>query len=576
MSSPIRPAGVAVASRSQWHLPSIERPLFAVVALVVVLAVFAPMAVLIYAAVTDVPIGMRPDGVSLGSFAAVATTPQYYAAFGNTLVVAVFSTLFAGLIGVLLGYFVSRTDMPGKRIIRIGVIVPFFLSPFIGSLAWTFLLQPEAGPVNLLLKALNLPQVDAYGPIPIIWVLGLYYAPYVFIFVTSTLHNMDPILEEAAAMSGLNRRQIMTQVTIPLVAPAILSGMLLTFVSTIGQFGVPAVLGTPDRYFVLTTYMYTLINGFPPQFNVAAVLVILLLGVACLGLWAQNRVLRGKSFTTMSGKGFRPKLNPLGKWRWPAFSFGALFILLSSVLPTLMLLWVSFVPYYSATFSLDLLTLRHYYSLLNDPITARVIKNTLFLAMSGAFIGVLLAVIINWILQRTRSWYKPLLDYSLMIPVAVPNICLAIGILWVYIYVPLPIYGSIWILLIGYVTCYITYAVRNVGASFTQIDKSLEEAARMVGATWMRTVREVTLPLLKPGLIGAWTLLFIIFVRELSISIFLYSPGNEVLSVLIYNRWGEGQSSALASLSILQLFLTGAVVFLAGFIFKVDVAKAQG
>src|SRR5690606_30682044 len=211
--------------------------------------------------------------------------------------------------------------------------------------------------------------------------------------------------------------------------------------------------------------------------------------------------------------------------------------------------WVSFVEFYDATISNAVFTFANYEKILAvRGITRRAIENTLFLAVSAACVAVALAVFINWILYRQSSRWRPLLEQTLFIPAAVPNVVLATGLLWIFLFVPLPIYGSIWILLVGYVVAFLTHAVRNVGASFAQIDKSMEEAGSMVGLRTLQIVRHITLPLLRPGIIGAWTLLFIIFVRELSVSIFLSSPGNEVLSVIIYNRWLEGDWGVMSAL----------------------------
>lgn len=553
-----------------------EKFVFPVLTIVMAFAILAPLLFLIYGAITTVPIGQPAGEFTLRNIRTVLSEPAYLRAFGNTIVLATGATLLAGTVGIMLAWLATRTDMPGKRTIRLGVMVPFFLSPFIGALAWSMLLQDTIGPVNQFMMALGLPQIPAYSVGTMIWVMGLYYAPYVFIFVTSALYNMDPILEESGYMSGLSQRQVMMKITVPIVAPAILSGMLLTFIACAGQFGVPALLGFPIRYFVLTTYMYQMLTGYPAQFNLAASLAMILLAVAVFGVWGQNRIMRGRSYATLSGKGFRPKLIELGKWRWGAYAFGMFFLFCSSVMPMAMIAWSSLVLYYDGTFGVAQLTLKNFYDLLTvGDMATRAIKNTLFLAVTGATIAVILAVIINWILHRSRVWYRPQVDYLVMVPVAVPHVVLAVGMLWTYIFIPLPIYGTIWILLIGYVTGFITYAVRNVGATFVQIDKSLEEAATMVGASWLRTMREVTLPLLKPGMVGAWTLLFIIFVRELSTSIFLYSPNSEVLAVLIFNRWDEGDWSSMAALSMIQVFFIGTVVFLAGYLFRVDITKSQ-
>ena len=543
-------------------------------ALIVAAGILAPILFLVYGALTTSAIGQPFSGFTLKNFVTIFAEAGYLTALFNTLLVGFFSTILAAVIGVLLAWIVVRTDAPMRRTLRMGVMVPFFLSPFIGALAWTLLLQRDLGPLNIGLTSLDLSQIDPYSVKMIVWVMAIYYAPYVFIFVSSALHNIDPALEEAGHLSGLNRWQVLTRVTAPLVAPAILSGMLLTFVATAGQFGVPALLGTKPRFFVLTTSMYQLLNRYPSQYNLAAALGLVMLAIACFGVWLQNRVMRGRSYVTVGGKGFRPRILRLGRWRFAALTFVALFILFGSILPLAMLLWVSLVPYYDATFSLAQISTVHYAELLSSRLVLPSLKNTLGLAIGASTIAVFLAVALNWILLRTQSrWRKPL-EFVLVIPAAIPHVVLGVGMLWTYIFAPVPIYGTIWILLIGYVTGFITQAVRNVGSTFVQIDRALEEAVTMVGGARLRVIWEVTAPLLRPGLAGAWILLFIIYVRELSTSIFLYSPGNEVLSVMMYNMWGEGNWGGISALAMVQIVLVGIVVSIAGAVFKVDLGKA--
>ncbi len=559
----------------RWRRPRIETLVFPGVTILLSCAILFPLGFLVYGAFSITPIGTPNEGYTLANLIEVLSNPRYLQAIGHTLITASGSTLLASGIGISMAYLVARTNVPGPRLIRMGVMIPFFSSPFVGALAWSLLAQKDVGLISIVMSFFGLPAINIYSVGGIIWVQGLFYAPYVFIFCTSALYNMDPSLEEAGHMSGLNRRQVMTRITIPLIAPAILSGMLLTFVSTAGQFGVPAVLGTPFNYYVITTYIYDLTMTYPSRFNMASSLSFVLFFIVALGVWVQNRIIQGRSYTTLSGKGFRPKIVDIGGWRWVAVGFALTFILCSSILPLLILGYVSVVSLYTAEYSWAFLTLDNYRDLFfGNDMNLRAIKNTLMLAPSAAMLAVVLAIVINWVTLRTRLRYRRVVDYLVMIPVSVPHVVLAIGMLWTYIYLPLPIYGTLWILLIGYVTGFIPFAVRNVASTFMQIDKSLEEAATMVGANWLRTVREVTLPLLKPGLVGAWMLLFIIYVRELTTSIFLYSPNSEVMAVMIYNRWAEGDYGPLCAMAMAQVFFIGAVIFLVGYIFKVDISRS--
>jgi iron(III) transport system permease protein len=294
-------------------------------------------------------------------------------------------------------------------------------------------------------------------------------------------------------------------------------------------------------------------------------------------VWLQHRIMRGRSYVTVAGKSTKPKVLSLGRLKWPAWIFSFAFLMFASVLPLLILAYVSLVPYYSGHISLNTFTLQHYVSLLRDnQIARRALWNTLVVSIGTATVAAILGVIVSWIQLRTRAWYRGAVSLALVLPVAVPAIVLGLAIMWTWIYVPLHVYGTTWLLFIGYLTGYLPFAVRSVSSVHQQIDKSLEEAVSMVGGGWFATMRYVTLPLLKPGIAAGWTLLFIIFVRELAIAILLYAPGGEVLSVLIYNRWAEGDYNAIAAMAMLQVALMTVVIVLIGRIFKIDLSRSAG
>lgn len=549
--------------------------LFQVTAVLLSLLVLAPLATLLLGSLSASSHEAFTTDLGFGNFERVLTQSRYLSALWNTLRIAVASTAIATVVGVSLAWLVARTDMPGRWLVHLGVVAPFFVSPFIGALAWGLLLSPKIGTLNQLLGVFGIGPFDIYTVGGIIWVMGIYYAPYVYMFVQSALYNLDPTLEEAAFMSGLSPWRTVLKVSLPMVSPAIMSGMLLTFVAAAGQFGVPSLLGTPARINVMTTYIYDLTNTTPSHFNLAAAMSVILLVIACAALYVQHRLMRGRSYVTMGGKSTRPKTLRLGAALVPATAFAYLFLLLASVLPLLMLAYVSFVPYYSGHISFASLTLHHYVSLVRDnQIAQRALVNTLVVSVGSACAAVVLGVIISWIQLRTRAWYRGAISMALVLPVAVPAIVLGLAIMWTWIYAPVHVYGTTWLLFIGYLTGYLPFAVRSITAVHQQIDKSLEEAVSMVGGGWLATLRHVTLPLLKPGIAAGWTLLFIVFVRELAISILLYAPGGEVLSVLIYNRWAEGDYNALAAMAMIQVVLMMIVIVLIGRMFKIDLSRS--
>lgn len=552
-----------------------QRVLFAAVAALLALLVLLPLAFLVYGSLSTAPLGSLTTALSTRFFVQALTSPRYLDAARLTAILAVGSTALATVLGTGLGWLVARTDVPARRLLHLGIVAPFFLSPFIGALAWDMLLSPKFGLLNQGLAAIGLGPLNVYSLGGIIWVMGLYYTPYVYLFVQSALYNLDPALEEAAAMSGLGRFATLRHVTLPMIAPALLSSILLTLAATAGQFGVPALLGSPIRLAVLPTHIYDLTSIYPARFGLAAALAIELIAFTAVAILLQGRLLRGRSFTSVAGRASRARLQALGAWRMPAAAIGGVVMLFATVLPLLVLLYVSVLPLYTGHVQAGPFTLANYRTVLvGNPLARRAIVNTVLFSAVAATLAVALAVVLSWITLRTQLWYRGVVGFLVTLPAAIPAVALGLALLWTYVYLPLPIYGTMWLLVIGYVTGFLPFAVRAVSSVHRQIDPALEEAVTMVGGGWGATLRHVTLPLLKPGIAAGWTLLFIVFVRELAISILLYSPGNEVLSVLIYNRWVEGDHGVLAAMAMLQVALMLGLIALAARLFRVDLARA--
>lgn len=569
------PASTGRIPRRSFRI-STESLFFAGIAGFISLLIISPLAMLFYGSLTQAPMGTFSFDFSLANYERFFSSSRYLGAMWNTIYISVGTTIIGGTFGLLLAWLVARTDIPMAGTLRVGLMAPFFLSPIIGALAWITLTGRGSGPINQFLEMLSLPTINLQSIGGIIFIMSLYYAPYTFIFVGAALENMDSSLEEAGAMSGLNRRQVMARITLPLMAPAVLSGLVLTFVSAAGQFGVPALLGTPINYLVMTTYIFDLTQTFPTRFNLAAALAVVLLSVCCLSIWLQKKMLAGRSYTTVAGKGARHRPVPLGAWRWFFWCVVAGYIALTAVLPVLMLAYVSLIPLYTGVIDFSILTLRNYIEVFTVNQSAqRAVVNTLMLAVGGAALGVFVGFICSYAVLRTKAWYRGSLDLVIMLPAAVPSVVYGIAMLWTYIYVPLPIYGTLWLLLIGYVVGFIPFAYRAVNSSLSQIDKSLEEAATMVGASWWQRMWQVTVPLTRPGMLAGWMLLFVIFVRELAVSIFLYSPGAEVLPVLVYNKYEEGQYTQLAAMAMLQVIFMAVVIIFVSRVFRVDVTRTS-
>jgi iron(III) transport system permease protein len=452
-------------------------------------------------------------------------------------------------------------------------IVPFISTSFIGALAWILLGSPETGLINQFWRFLGNDEalINIFSLEGIIFVIALYEMPFVFLMVGGALRSMDPALEEASLSSGAGLWRTTTRVTLPLVLPAILASSLLVFVLAAEQFGVPAVLGTPARIRVLTTSIVATNTFYPPQHGLGAALCVTLLVIALLGLWLQRRALADRSFTTVGGKGSQPRRITLGPFRWVLLGVCCLYLLLAVVLPFSTIFLSSIRTLWTADFRWEQFTLAHYHWILFEyPTTLRAIRNSLFLAVVGATVTILLCALISFLSLRTKLPGRNLLDYLSMLPLGFPGVVLAYGLLQVWINPPLVLYGTIWILFIAYLTRYLPIGVRATSATLVQIHQELEESSLSCGANWFQTFKRITLPLLKPGIIAGWILLFIAFSRELSASILLYSPGTEVLSVVLYDLQQNGQFREISALAFIQIAASVVLVLVAKWLSGLD------
>jgi iron(III) transport system permease protein len=501
------------------------------------------------------------------------TNDRNLAAIVNTIIVATGSALLAAVSGTLLAWAVVRTDMPGRRLIEMASIVPFISTSFIGALAWILLGSPETGLINQFWRFLGneAALINIFSLEGIIFVIALYEMPFVFLMVGGALRSMDPALEEASLSSGAGLWRTTTRVTLPLVLPAILASSLLVFVLAAEQFGVPAVLGTPARIRVLTTSIVATNTFYPPQHGLGAALCVTLLVIALVGLWLQRRALADRSFTTVGGKGSQPRRIALGPFRWLLLGICCLYLLLAVVLPFSTIFLSSIRTLWTADFRWEQFTLANYHWILFEyPSTLRAIRNSLFLAVIGATVTILLCALISFLSLRTRLPGRSVLDYLSMLPLGFPGVVLAYGLLQVWINPPLVLYGTIWILFIAYLTRYLPIGVRATSATLVQIHHELEESSLSCGASWFQTFRRVTLPLLKPGIIAGWILLFIAFSRELSASILLYAPGTEVLSVVLYDLQQNGQFREISALAFIQIAASILLVLVAKWLSGLD------
>ena len=540
------------------------------VALVAYLALI-PLGFLLWQSFFTPHTAAKPAVFTFGNYAAAYTSVQTAKLFVNSLLFAAGTAAFSLIVGTTLAWMNERTNTPFKRLFFGLALVPLIIPGILFTISWIMLASPKIGIFNLMLQhwfGTSYVFFNVYTMWGMIWVDGLHYSPMAFLLMTAAFRSMDPALEESAAMSGANLWQVVWRITLALSWPAIFAILLILFVRAIESFEVPALLGMPAGIFVFTSAIYEAIHRYPSQIGLAASYGVTLLLLTSAGVWFQSRLSSsGQRYSTVTGKGFRPRRIDLGRWRYLTAAIFIVYFLLIVAAPLLVLLWSSVQKYYSvpSMAALANLTLDPYRFILGHPTFARAIWNSLLLCLGSATIIMLVTAVICWIVVKTRIPGRWLLDNLASLPIVFPGLVLGLAIMVFYLNVDAGIYGTIWILLIAYITRFMPYGIRYNTASMLQIHKELEESAAMSGASWGATFVRVVLPLLKPGLVAGWIYVAIVSLRELSSSILLYSPGTEVVSIMIWELWENGQYVELSALGVMLIVLLFALVMLAQF-----------
>src|SRR5215475_848221 len=490
------------------------------------------------------------QGLSFSHFQEVLSGRLYINALLNSLILGAWTGLFSLLIGLTLAWAVSRTDVPAKKFIQATATVSYLLPPFLTAIAFTYLFSPNAGLINVLMRdVLGLPALtfNIFSMSGLVIVTVMHTFPFVYLLAASALQSVDASYEEAAQILGASKLRIAFSITAPLVAPAVLSGTLIAFVNAIALFGSQAIIGLPGRIVTLPTRIYALFD-YPPEYGLASALSLVFVILTVAALYLQRAFLAKRSYVTLAGKGARPQLMALGALRWVVFGFAVLVFIVSIVAPYSTLLAVSFSKSWGLEFWKNLTLANYKFILFEYNVTQRAILNSLMLAIVAASIAVLLGAVIGWIELRTRAPGRKLLDYASLVPLGLPGIVMAVALIQFWLAMPLALYGTLAILLLAYVGRYIPLGVRSANASLRQVDPSLEERAQILGASWTTTMREVTLPLIRPGLFAGWLLVFVPVIQELSASILLFSSSSITLAVAVFNLYETGYTEPVAAL----------------------------
>ena len=536
------------------------KPVLWLFAAVMIVLIVLPMSWLALFAFTD-----KARHPTLQNFVKLFTDPDFLDPLLTTAIIATSSALICCIVAAPIGWLVSRTDMPGRQTIRALVTASFVTPPFLGAVAWELLAAPNSGLLNQLYRFLTGAESDAhlfdiYSLTGIIFVISCYTFPFVFVLVANALDNMPGELEDASAILGGKAWTTARRITIPLALPALVAGALIAFLQAMTLFGSPAILALPAGFHTMTTKIWSLFQ-YPPKLELAAAAAVPLLLLTILLLQGQKFLLGRRGYSVLGGKYGAPRLIVLGRWRWAAMAFCLVVLLNPVFLPYLALLNAAFSPNATTLVTPSTMTLHNIVFVFTELSSAQLaVKNTVILGVATATIGTILALVIAYVTTRRVITGHRFLGFLATAPIAVPGIVLGVGLFLSYTRPPFVLYGTLWIFLIAFLTINLPSAYQQLQAAFATIHPELEDASRILGATRLQSLRQITAPLLRTGVIATWCFIFIGVMRELSAAIVLFTSQTKVLSVLIYDLNESGDLAAIAVLGIAMLVITFAVV----------------
>jgi iron(III) transport system permease protein len=547
-------------------------PVWAAAALALVVLMGLPLGWLAWLSVSG------EGGPTFAHYRDVLLDPGLRLAFRNTVVLAFWVGLASLAVGTPLAWLTARTDVPGKSVIRGLVLASFVTPPFLGAFAWVMLAGPNAGMLNKLWRDLTgsaEPLVNIFSMPGLIFVVTIYTFPYVYIMIANTLGLIASDLEEAAAILGAGRGGVALTVTLPLVAPALASGFILSVLQALALFGSPAILALPAGFHTITTQIWSFFH-YPPKTEMAAAFSIPLLLATALLLLVQKRLLGRRGYATVGGKGGQRRTIPLGAWRYPAL-LGCLAVMACAIfLPYGVLAKAAFTRAWAQPLTWDNLTLHNLsFTFLEYGATRSAIVNTLELGLMTACVGAGLVALLAYVASRRLVLGHQVVAFLALAPVVIPGVVLAVGLFVAYTRPPVILYGTLWILFVAYLTKEMPVGYAQSEATFRGIPADLEDAGRILGAGRLRVLLDVTAPLAKSGVIAAWCFIFIGVIRELSASILLFTPDTKVMSVVMFDLKEEGQFGAIAVLGLAMLALTFATVALVQAVLGRDVLGAR-
>jgi iron(III) transport system permease protein len=538
-----------------------SKPFRIAIILATTLMILGPVGLVVYQSFLSGPFFQPSSVFTLQAYEFVLfEEDDFRDAFVNSAIIATGMTLIAVPLGCIMAFLLVRTDLPGRRFIEPLVLVPMFVSSVVLAFGFVVALGP-VGIVSVWVKGLvgTIPWY-LYSKTALILIAGLTHVPHVFLYASSALRSLGSDVEEAARTSGAGPLRVALTVSLPMIMPSILYATVLVFFLGFELFGLPLVLGDPERILVLATYLYKLTNKLgTPSYDLMAVVVVAIIFVTLPLVYTQRKLLAAANrYVAVKGKASAQKPLAIGPWRWPAAALIVLWLGFTVVIPVSALVLRSFLSTWGEGVAIwPNLTLNHFRELMHYPNLVRGIVNTLLIASVGGALSVGFYALVNLALHRWRSRWTSLMDYLVLVPRAMPGLIAGLAMFWVFLFTPAlqPLRQTLFSLWLAYTLVWLAYGMRLVSASLLQIGPELEEAGRVVGARPAQVSRDVTLPLIKAGLIGSWVLIFVTFIREYSTGVYLLSPGTEVIGSLLVSLWGTGAVDLVTALSTVNLAL---------------------
>jgi iron(III) transport system permease protein len=554
-----------------------------VVALTVI-AVFVPLFLIFYQSVLTAPFFMPDKALGLDAFRFIFDDPDFVVAFRNGLILAAGLAAIAVPLGGILAFLMVRTDLPGRGWIAPVLLVPIFVSPMVMGFGYVVSMGPVGFYSVWMKNLIGFVPWNVYSFASIVVIAGLTHVPHVYLYASSALKSLGSDVEEAARVSGASPLQVMLNVSLPMIMPALAYAGVLVFFLGFEVFGLVLVLGDPEGHLVLPTYLYKLTNKLgTPSYHLMAAVAVCLVAVTMPLVMLQRHLLKSANkYVSIKGKGARQKPMALGRWKWLALALLAGWVAITVVLPLTGIVLRSFVQYWGEGVNLaDVLTLQHFRDIWEQPSLMRGILNTVLIGVIGGALAVVCYTAIALAMHRKPDGITRLLDYSVLVPRAIPGLLAGLSFLWVFLFVPSWLDGllhtmdnpvaawlsehlipqlralrsTIFALWLAYSVVWLAYGMRLVSTALLQVGPELEEAARAVGASRGRVTRDVTLPLIKYGVLGAWLMVFLIFEREYSTGVYLLSPGTEVIGAMLVSLWAGGSTDLVAALSFINITL---------------------